>query len=168
MGLVIDMITFIYLVRTLLLSGKLPLSFEVADAMMEVLTSVRSVSYSHENLILLFLSFSPSLFLSLRYFLLLSFSTILFLSSPLLSSLFLNLLPSLFLLFSSSPSALLSLSLRESSYVMSYCPILFCSFLSSRKAITSTYIPRSDAILPKFSTIILLPANYLNLTVTVL
>ena len=32
---------------------------------------------------------------------------------------------------------------------LSYCYFLFCSLLSSRKAITSTYFPRSDAILLK-------------------
>jgi hypothetical protein len=44
MGLVIDMFTFIFLVRTLLHSVKPPLSLDFAVAIIELLTSVRHVS----------------------------------------------------------------------------------------------------------------------------
>ena len=87
-------------------------------------------------MIITFSSVTLSLFLYLPHCLLLSVSTfallILFFSFPLLLLL----------------SLLLHFSLSHSLY-FPFLLFLFCSFLSSRKAITSTYFPRSDAILLK-------------------
>ena len=120
--------------------------------MTELLTSARYVSQSVDNFIFLLLSFSSSLFLpvlfSSSFFLLFSFSHLPSSAPSFSFSCCLFFSSSLYVFFS-HPFLLLSCPFLSLNPHLSYCRFLFCSFLSSRKAITSTYFPRSDAILLK-------------------